>query len=131
MEVLFYEYKSCKKDRIENPDHEKRTNGHRVKNHHHDQCDNCPGEPNREIGKFNREIKSWHELKLKELSDLSILGLIECFTESAPQLMLQLYIMFNMGPQYGMLNHICKYRSQFRRSTLKADFSPSLRIGPA
>ncbi len=184
MELLFYEYKICTKEWVDSSNNIKRTS-----DHHHDQYDNCPTEPNRETrnnkyysdptqqnremrnslghpdkkirtdecdnnpgepniegrsdgcdkcpaepkekttnfqkepskkiiydecdncpGQQNKRIRNWHDLKLMGLSDLSILGIIECFTESAPQLILQLYIMFNMGPQYGMLNHICKYR---------------------
>ncbi len=68
---------------------------------------------NQDTKEFNKEktkpfeVNVWWEIMLDEWADLSILGLIECFTEAAPQLILQLFLMCRLGPKDGMLT--CMY----------------------
>lgn len=47
--------------------------------------------------KYRRRHYYWHKLKTYEETDSSLLRLLECFLEAAPQLTLQLYIIVSHG----------------------------------
>ncbi len=50
-----------------------------------------------------RERRWYHKRMLDENTDISLVRLFETFLENAPQLVLQIYIMTQIGTQDGLL----------------------------